>query len=133
MRLYALEYFRKMINANEINFVNAKKKANFKIKYQLGPFICNSTEAGTEAELILQKMKFQRSFVWGNDPLEFITKKRQKVKLGPFIHHPIPHIEAYSNQSEWVEETLVEQDNTKIDIENALIDLEKQLDEGCFL
>jgi len=65
--------------------------------------------------------------------LEFITKKRQNVKLGPFIHHPIPKIEAYANQSEWVEGTLVDQDNTKIDIENALIDLEKQLDEGSFL
>ena len=46
MRLFALEYYRKIINANEINFVNAKKKANFKIKDQLGPFICNSREAG---------------------------------------------------------------------------------------
>ena len=65
--------------------------------------------------------------------MEFITKKRQKVKLGPFIHHPIPEIEAYPNQSEWVEGTLVDQDNTRIYIENALIDLEKQLDEGSFL
>lgn len=58
MRLLALEYYRQIVNANEINFVNAKKKANFKIKYQLGPFICNSIEAGQEADLILQKMKF---------------------------------------------------------------------------
>ena len=65
--------------------------------------------------------------------MEFISKKRQKVKLGPFIHHPIPEIEAYANQSEWVEGTLVDQDNTRIDIENSLIDIEKQLDEGSFL
>ena len=31
-RLFALEYYRKIINADDINFVNAKKKANFKIK-----------------------------------------------------------------------------------------------------
>ena len=48
MRLFALEYYRKIINADEINFVNTKKKANFKIKDQLGPFICNSREAGIE-------------------------------------------------------------------------------------
>ena len=108
MRLFALEYYRKIINADEINFVNAKKKANFKIKDQLGPFICNSRDACKEADLILLNMKFQRSFVWRYDPLEFITKKRQKVKLGPFIHHPIPEIEAYANHSKWVEGTLID-------------------------
>lgn len=133
MRLFSLEYYRQIIRADETNFVNAKKNAKFKIKYQLGPFIFNSREAGREADLILQSMKFQRSFVWRYDPLEFITKKRQKVKLGPFIHHLIPEIEAYANQSEWVEGTLIDQESTRIDIENALINLEKQLDEGSFL
>jgi len=69
MRLFSLEYY---------NFVNSKKKVYFKIKDQLGPFICNSKEVGKEVDLILQN----------------ITKKRQKVKLGPFIHHPILEIEA---------------------------------------
>ena len=90
MRLFALEYYRQIINADDVNFVNAKKKAYFSIKDQLGPFICNFREAGKEADLILQRMKFQRIFVWRYDPLEFITKN--KVKLGPFIHHPIPKI-----------------------------------------
>lgn len=70
-------------------------------------------------------MKFQRSFIWRYDNLEFITKKRKKVKLGPFIHHPILEIEGYANQIEWVENTLVDRDNTRVDVENALIDLEK--------
>ena len=65
--------------------------------------------------------------------MEFIKNKRQKVKLGPFIHHPIPKIEAYANQIEWVAGTLVDQDNTRVDVENALIDLEKQLDDNSFL
>jgi len=63
MRLFALEYYRQIINADEVNFVNAKKKAYFKVKDQLGPFLYNSGEAGKEADLILQRMKFQRSFV----------------------------------------------------------------------
>jgi len=99
MRLFALEYYRQIVNADEVNFFNAKKKVNFKIKDQVDPFICNSREARKEADLILQSLKFQRSFVWRYDPLEFITKKRQKVKLGPFIHHPIPEVEAYANQT----------------------------------
>ena len=65
--------------------------------------------------------------------MEFITKKRQKVKLGPFIHHPIPEIEACANQEKWVEDTLVDQDSTRVDIENSLIDLEKQLGDNSFL
>ena len=65
--------------------------------------------------------------------MEFITKKRKKFKLGPFIHHPIPEIEAYVNQTEWVENTLVDRDKMMVDVENALIDLEKQLDESSFL
>ena len=133
MTLFALEYYREIINANEINFFNAKKKANFKIKYQLGPFICNSREVGQEADLMLQNMKFQRCSVSRYDPLEFITKKRQKVKLGPFIHHPILEIEAYANETEWVEGTLVDQDITRVDVENALTDLEKHLYENSFL
>lgn len=132
MRLFALEYYRQITSADEKNFVNAKKKANFKIKDQLGPFICNSREGGQQVDAILQSMKFQKSFVWRYDPLEFIPKKRKKVKLAPFIHHPIPEIEAYANQSEWVEGTLIDQDSTKINIENALIDLEKWHDEGSF-
>ena len=107
MRLFVLEYYRYIINVYEFNFFNAKKKAYFKIKDQLGPFICNSREAGKEVDLILQRMKFQRSFEWRYDPLEFITKKRQKVKLGPFIHHSILKIEAYANQTECVEGTVI--------------------------
>ena len=61
--------------------------------------------------------------------MEFITKKWKKFKLGPFIHHPIPEIEAYENQTEWVECTLVDRDITRVDVENALIDLENQLDD----
>jgi len=71
-------------------------------------------------------MKFQISFFWRYDPLEFITKKRQKVKLGPFIHHPILEIEAYANQTEWVDGTLADHDNTRVDIE-------MQLDDNSFL
>lgn len=39
MRLFALEYYRQIINSDEVNFVSTKKKVYFKIKDQLGPFI----------------------------------------------------------------------------------------------
>ena len=53
--------------------------------------------------------------------------------MPPYIHHRILEIEKYANQLEWVENTLEDRDSTKVAVENALIDLEKQLDEGSFL
>ena len=38
MRLFALEYFREMINSDLVHFYNAKKKAQLRIKNQLCPF-----------------------------------------------------------------------------------------------
>ena len=49
MRIFALEYFRQMNNSDVIHFCNVKKKAQLRIKSQLGPFICNSREAEKEA------------------------------------------------------------------------------------
>jgi len=53
--------------------------------------------------------------------------------MAPYIHHRILEIEKYENQLEWVENTLVDMDSTEVAVENALIDLEKRLDEGSFL
>jgi len=69
------------------------------MKNQLGPFICNTREAGLEADKILQQMKFKNNFMWQYDPDGVINKLRLKVKLGPFIHHPKLDIEIFSNQS----------------------------------
>ena len=64
MRIFSLEYIRKIINSDDVNFLSARKKTQFKIKNQLGPFICNNREAGEEAEKCLQEMKFSSSFMW---------------------------------------------------------------------
>jgi len=71
--------------------------------------------------------------MWRYEPQGFMTKLWQKVKLEPYIHHPIPEIESYANQSVWLQNTLIDIDSTKVDIENTLIDLERQLDERSFL
>ena len=42
-----------MIGADEVNFLAARKKRQFKMENQMGPFICNSKEAGPEADMIL--------------------------------------------------------------------------------
>jgi len=54
MRIFSLEYFRQIINSDEVNFLSAKKKTQFKMKNQLGPFIFNNRDAGLEEDKILQ-------------------------------------------------------------------------------
>ena len=134
MRLFALEYFRQMNDSNVIHFCNVKKKAQLRIKSQLGPFICNSRDAEHEAENILQNhFKLQKSFRWiPYDPFSFICDKRMKNKSAPYFHHRIPEIEQYANQDEWMEGTLVEQDSEEDNMNKILKDLEKKFDLESF-
>jgi len=63
MRLFALEYYRQMINSDLVHFIKARKKAQLRIKHQLGPFICNTRELGKEAETILEDyLKLHKTF-----------------------------------------------------------------------
>jgi len=103
MRLFALEYIRQILNSDEIHFLSAKNKTHFKIRNQIGPFICNNRNVGI-------MIKFSSSFKWNYDPLGVISKLRVKFKLTPFIHESKPEIEKYSNQSECLENTLQEMD-----------------------
>ena len=119
MRIFALEYFRKIINSGKVNFLSARKKTQFKIKNQLGPYICNNREAGEEADKILYQMKFNSNFMWQYDPNGVINKLRLKLKLSAFMHESRQYIEKYANQSEW--------------LENTLIDVENQIDTSSFL
>ena len=49
MRLFPLLYIRQIINSDVVNFLAAKKKTQFKLKNQVGPFIYNNRDAGPEA------------------------------------------------------------------------------------
>jgi len=96
MRLFSLENYRQMINSDEVHFVKAKKKAQLRIKDQLGPFVY-SREARREVEEILQRLKLKQYFIWRYDPFDFLYSRRKKKKLSPYIHHMIPKIEKYAN------------------------------------
>jgi len=81
MRIFSLDYFRQIINYDEVHFLSAKKKTQFKMKNQLGPFICNNREAGPEADRLLQQMKFRNIFIWHYDPHGVINKLRPNWHL----------------------------------------------------
>ena len=86
MRLFPAEYIRHILNSDAINFLEVKKKTQFKLKNQVGPFICNNRDAGLEAEKNLQEFKFSHIFLWYYDPLGVISKMRVKCKLTPYVH-----------------------------------------------
>ena len=108
MRVFALEYIRKMIHANELHFVSAKKKVQFEIKAQIGPFICNSRAAGEVTEKIFKGMGFSHSFTWSYYPARIISKKRVEKKSTPYIHTHKYEIEQFMNEAEWIANKLQE-------------------------
>ena len=116
-----------MKNSDLVHFYNAKKKAQLRIKSQLGPFVCNTRDAGKEAEIILEDyLKLQKKIWWvPYDPNIFICDRRMKNRLSPYLHHRIPEIEQFANMDEWMEGTLVEKDSEQVNVENVMKDLEK--------
>ena len=113
--------------------MKAKKKAQLRIKDHLGPFICNKRKTEKEAKEILERLRLKNSFIWPYDPHSFISDRRQKHKLSPYIHHRILEIEHYANQNEWVEGTLIEQGISQVEVENVFKDLERRLDLDPFI
>ena len=88
-----------MIDVDELHFIFTKKKAQFKIKTQVGPFICNIRAAGEEVDNILKGMGFIHSFTWSYDPAMVISKKRVENRSTPYVHTHKPEIEQYVNQT----------------------------------
>jgi len=99
MRLFALEYFRQLINADLTHFCNVKKKVQLRIRNQLGPFIINKRESWEDADKILgEVLKLKKSFWWvPYDPNGFISERKVKNQLSDYTHHRIPEVEQYAN------------------------------------
>lgn len=111
MRLFALQYFMQLINANLTHFYNVKKKAQLRIRNLLGPFIIKKREAREEADKIIgEDLKLKKSFWWvPYDPNSFISDRKVRNRLSVYIHHMIPEVEQFANQNGWVEGTLIEE------------------------
>ena len=95
MRVFALEYIRKILNSDSIKILATKNKTEFKLKNQVGPFIYNNREASVEVAKQLLEYKFDESFLWNYDPYGIISKMKVKCKLTPYIHDKKPEIEEF--------------------------------------
>lgn len=134
MRLFAMEYFRQLSNVDLTHFCNVKKKAQLRIRNQLGPFITKKREAWKDADKILgEQLKLKKSFWWvPYDPNGFISERKVKNRLSTYKHCRIPEIEKFTNQDEWVEGTLIEELTEQKKMEQAMKNLEKNLDLDSF-
>ena len=97
-----------MINMDDLHFVSGKRKSQFKIKAQIGSFICNTRSTGIEAYTLLKEMNFQPNFNWSYDPFGIISPLGVDLKMTPYNHTPRPEIEKFMNQEQWVGGTLQE-------------------------
>ena len=110
MRLFALEYFRQFGNSDMIHFSGKGKKAQLKVKNQLGHLVLNKREEGwKEADRKLEGLGLKTSFLWKPyDPNHSISLRRVKYRLSSYDHVRLPHIEKYANQPKWKRGTLEE-------------------------
>lgn len=126
MRIFALEYISQILNSDPINFMAAKKKTQFTLKNQIGPFIFNRRDVEKEEASRLLEYKLEESFPWNYDPQGILSKLRVKCKLTPFTHESKPEIEKFANQIEQVENTLTEAVNQRNT--NHTLEISKQLE-----
>ena len=115
-RIFSLEYLRQLLNVDEIHFIAFKKKTQFKLKNQIGPFIVNNREAANEINVKLKEYKFPCSFTWKYDPQGILSAIRVKCKLPVYLHDPKPHIERYVNKIEWEPNTLSDDDSQAVQV-----------------
>jgi len=109
MRLFALEYFRQFAYVDLVHFSGKGKKAQLKVKNQLGHIVLNRREGWKEAERMLENLGLTYSFLWKPyDPNGFISKRRLKYKLSSYEHHNMILITRHANQPKWHKNTLVE-------------------------
>ena len=105
MRVFSLEYISQIIHADELHLVSAKK-SQFKIKAQIGPFISKDRSTEDKVNKMIKEMGFNHSLTRSYDPAGIISKKRVENRSTPYVHTHRPAIEQYSNQVEWVTNTL---------------------------
>ena len=115
-RIFVLEYLRHLLNVDEINFIASRKKTQFKLKNQIGPFIVNNIEAANKINVKLKEYKFPCSFIWNYDPQGILSTMRVRCKLSVYLHDPKPHIERYANKLEWEPNTLFDDDSQVVQV-----------------
>ena len=100
-RVYALEYIRQALKADQLHFVPAKKGYILRLPTHISPFVVNSRHALPIVKKLLQGMDLRQGQAWAYDPREIISNRRKRNRSAPYVHEPRPFIEWKANMEIW--------------------------------
>lgn len=98
MRLFILEFIRKILNVDQVHFVPMKKGHMFKLAMTVGPFIVNMRQEIDEVTKMLDEMHLLLGEKWAYDPHSVISNRRIENGYSTFIHESIPDIEKMASK-----------------------------------
>lgn len=101
MRIFALEFIRQTLKADQIHFVPTKKEYILKLPTSVGPFTVNLRHALSTMEMLLQGMDLLQGKVWPYDPKGILSNRKRKIKLIAYVHETRPFIEWRANLDTW--------------------------------
>jgi hypothetical protein len=113
LRIFSLEFIRQSLDSDNIHFIPRKKRTNFKIKREVGPFIVYNRTTLQVVETKLQELNLERGEAWKYDPFGIIKEKRLELGLTSYEHHNKPHIEIIMNLYSWEEVQGILQEKTQ--------------------
>ena len=79
-RIFALEFIRKRLCAEEENFGAFKKSSNIKFPFKVGPFIFKNKSSLMIVEKLLEIMDFQNKQRINYDPHHIISQRKNQIK-----------------------------------------------------
>ena len=98
-RIFALEFMRQRLCAEEEHFGAFKKSSNIKFPLKVGPFIFKNKSAMMVVEKLIEIMDFQKEQRINYEPHHIISQRKQSNKNKPFNHQVVEGLEEIANLS----------------------------------
>ena len=120
-RVFALEFIRQRLCAEEEHFIAFKKSSDVKFPLNFGPFIFKNKSALLVVEKLLEVMDFEKEEKMNYDPHHIISQRRKLNKNKPFDHQVIKGLDKMANlfsfeeDPEVMKEEMMEADEDKRD------------------
>ena len=128
MRVFALEFIRKTLKADQIHFVPPKKGYILKLPTLVGPFTINSRHVLSTMEKLLQEMDLLQGKVWPYNPKGVLSNRKRKIKSTTYVHETRPFIEWRANLDTWNLDAQMEVESSTAEGKgkNASVGIEKK-------
>ena len=98
--IFALEFIRQSLNADQVHFLPMKKGFMFKFPMSVGPFVVNMRQAFDEVSKKLEETHLLLGEKWPYDPHIVISQRRIENGYSAFSHVSRPDQEKLENPGE---------------------------------